>query len=69
MNACGDYLFANNEQFDSFLSESLGQNDAFYLDLKSKHFISDRNLEDVINFLAIKFRRVNPFFETSHPCT
>lgn len=61
VNVCGDHVFATNQQLDSILSTTIDPGDPFYLELKSKHFICDRNLEDVINFLAIKFRSKKSF--------
>ena len=61
VNVCGDFIFASSGQMDALLSESLKPTDPFYLELKSKHFICDRNLADVVNLLAIKLRTKKAF--------
>lgn len=61
VNICGDYVTVSTTQFESLLSGSLEPTDPLYLNLKSKHFICDRNLADVVNLLAIKFRSKKAF--------
>jgi 2-iminoacetate synthase ThiH len=55
-NDVGEFEFLTNNDFENFVSEKLDKNSDVFLNLKSKQFLTDTNIEEVTNMLATKFR-------------
>jgi len=60
-NEVGEHLYLSNEQFDEFVNHQLDVNSEVYNNLKSKQIIADKNIGDVVNMLATKFRTKKNF--------
>lgn len=61
VNEVGEHLFVTKEQFDDFINYGLSPTSATFLDLKSKHFLTDTELTPVIEMLAVKYRTKKAF--------
>jgi len=55
-NDIGEYYFLKHNVFDSFINKSLALNSEEFFDLKSKGFIYNNYLPDIIEMLSTKFR-------------
>jgi uncharacterized protein len=60
-NEVGEHLYLSNQQFDEFVNHELDINSQVYNNLKSKQIIADKNIDDVVNMLATKFRTKKNF--------
>ena len=56
VNQAGEFIFISSEDFNSFINGSLDTESRIFLDLKSKHFITDTDKETPIDLLATKLR-------------
>jgi len=56
VNQAGEFIFISSEDFNSFINGSLDTEGQIFLDLKSKHFVSDTDKETAIDLLATKLR-------------
>ena len=63
VNEVGEYYFIETHDFEKLTNYSLKPNDTIFLDLKSKHFIAQDNIDDVIKLLATKFRTKKGFMQ------
>ena len=61
VNQAGEFIFISPEDFNSFINESLDTESQIFLDLKSKHFVSDTDKETAIDLLATKLRTRKAF--------
>ena len=60
-NEVGEHLYLTHEQFDDFINHKLNENSETFNNLKSKQIIADKNIDDVVDMLAIKFRTKKNF--------
>ncbi|MCF6366589.1 MAG: His-Xaa-Ser system radical SAM maturase HxsB [Bacteroidales bacterium] len=60
-NEVGEHLYLSNKQFDEFVNHKLDLSSQVYNNLKSKQIIADKNIDDVVNMLATKFRTKKNF--------
>jgi len=56
VNECGDYLFIDNDSFETLTLRNEINTRELFGELKSKHFICTRNLADNIEMIATKYR-------------
>ncbi len=63
VNQAGEFIFISSKDFNSFINESLNTASHIFLDLKSKHFVSDSDQETAINLLATKLRTRKAFLK------
>ena len=56
VNQAGEFIFISSEDFNSFINGSLDTESQIFLDLKSKHFVTDTDKETAIDLLATKLR-------------
>jgi len=56
VNQAGEFIFISSEDFNSFINGSLNTEGQIFLDLKSKHFVTDTDKETAIDLLATKLR-------------
>jgi len=56
VNQAGEFIFISSEDFNSFINELLDTESQIFLDLKSKHFVTDTDKETTIDLLATKLR-------------
>lgn len=56
VNQAGEFIFISSEDFNSFINGSLDTESQTFLDLKSKHFLTDTDKETAIDLLATKLR-------------
>ena len=61
VNEAGEHLFLTREQFNDYVGYSLSPTSTAFLDLKSKHFLTDTELAPVIEMLAVKYRTKKAF--------
>lgn len=61
VNQAGEFIFISTEDFNSFINESLDTESQIFLDLKSRHFVSDTDKETAIDLLATKLRTRKAF--------
>jgi His-Xaa-Ser system radical SAM maturase HxsB len=61
VNETGDFQFLPTELFDQLISYRLDHRSAEFLDLKGKHFVTDTEIEPVIELLATKYRTRKAF--------
>jgi uncharacterized protein len=59
----GEFIFISSEDFNSFLNGALDIESRIFLDLKSKHFVTDTDKETLIDLLATKLRTRKRFLE------
>ena len=60
-NEVGDYHFISENDFDLFTRKTLDKKSKLYLDLKSKGFLYDGYLPNIIDLTATKYRTKNKF--------
>lgn len=63
VNQGGEFLFISSEDFGLFINGALNKKSEIFLDLKSKHFLTDIDLETPINLLATKLRTKKGFLK------
>jgi len=56
VNQAGEFIFISSQDFDSFINGLLGTKSQIFLDLKSKHFVTDTDKQRAIDLLATKLR-------------
>jgi His-Xaa-Ser system radical SAM maturase HxsB len=56
VNEVGEYLFLNNDEFNSFVTHALDQSSDVYYNLKSKHFLFDSDSAAPFELLVAKYR-------------
>lgn len=61
VNQAGEWLFVKSDDFNRFIQDELLPSDEVFLNLKAKHFITDTDIEPVIDMLAIKYRSKKGF--------
>lgn len=61
VNEAGEFLFLSKEDFNNMISYKLSTTSEIFLDLKSKHFLTDTEIEPVIKMLATKYRTKKSF--------
>ena len=61
VNEAGEFLFLPKEEFNNMISYKLDPKSEIFLDLKSKHFLTDTEIEPVIKMLATKYRTKKSF--------
>lgn len=61
VNQGGDFLIIKNGDFDRFVNYNLQRDEAIYLDLKSKHFLYEDNIELPVQLLATQYRTKKSF--------
>ena len=61
VNQGGDFLIIKNGDFDRFVNYRLQRDEAIYLDLKSKHFLYEDNIELPVQLLATQYRTKKSF--------
>jgi len=69
VNEVGEFLFLPNKEFKNLLSYKMNPQCETFLDLKSKHILTDTEIEPVIKMLATKYRTKKSFlynFTTLH---
>jgi len=62
-NEVGEYIFLTSDQFDKFIHYELNPSDKTFLDLKSKHTLSDTEIDPVVSMLATKYRTKKSFLD------
>ena len=60
-NESGEFHFLSENDFNKFIKKRLGQQSETFLDLKSKNFLYDDNLSNIIDKEATKYRTKNKF--------
>jgi len=60
-NEVGEHLYLSYEKFEKFVNHKLKPKDKKYNNLKSKQIIADKNINNVVEMLAIKFRTKKNF--------
>ena len=55
-NDVGEYIFLNNDDFQSFVDGTMNTSSDTFFNIESKHIATTDKVEDVINMLATKFR-------------
>lgn len=60
-NEVGDHHFLPHETFNSFIKKELDNKSQHFMDLKSKNFLYDGSLSNVIEILATQYRTKNQF--------
>jgi His-Xaa-Ser system radical SAM maturase HxsB len=63
VNEVGEYYFIKSEDFERFINYSLSKEETLFLDLKSKHFLTDTNIELPVRLLATKYRTKRGFLK------
>lgn len=61
VNEAGEFLFSSKEEFNNMILYRLDTKSEIFLDLKSKHFLTDTEIEPVIKMLATKYRTKKSF--------
>ena len=61
VNEAGEFLFTSKKEFSDMISYRLDTKSEIFLDLKSKHFLTDTEIEQVIKMLATKYRTKKSF--------
>jgi His-Xaa-Ser system radical SAM maturase HxsB len=61
VNEAGEYYFLSPNEWNNFITLGVRQNTSLFLDLKSKHFLTDTSIPPVINLLATKYRTKKGF--------
>ena len=61
VNEVGEFLFLSKENFSNMISYKLDTANNIFLDLKSKHLLTDTEIEPVIKMLATKYRTKKSF--------
>ncbi len=61
VNEAGEYFFLSNQDCKKFVEYNLDKTEHLFLDLKSKHFLTDTNIEQPIKLLATKYRTKKGF--------
>jgi uncharacterized protein len=56
VNQAGEFIFISSEDFNSFIIGSLDTKSQTFLDLKSKHFVTDTDKDTTVDLLATKLR-------------
>jgi len=60
-NEVGEFLFLPSDIFNKFVSYSLDTHTKEFFDLKSKHVVADKDIEFIIEALAVKYRTKKKF--------
>ena len=55
-NDVGEYIFLENEDFESFINGNLDETSELFFDIASKQIATTDKVEDVVSMLATKFR-------------
>lgn len=63
VNESGEYIYLAPRLFEDFINYKLTPDMDIFLDLKSKNFVTDTELEPVIDLLAIKYRSKKAFLK------
>jgi len=63
VNQAGEFTFICSEDFNLFINGSLDIESQVFLDLKSKHFVTDTDKETLIDLLATKLRTRKGFLK------
>jgi His-Xaa-Ser system radical SAM maturase HxsB len=63
VNEVGEYEVLHPEDFQQFVSHSLGRTNPFYARLKAKHFLSDASSSALMEVLASKYRTKKSFLD------
>ncbi len=61
VNEVGEFLFLTKEEFKNMISYKLNPASEMFLNLKSKHILTDTEIEPVIKMLATKYRTKKSF--------
>ena len=64
-NEVGDFAILSNKTFEEFIQKKLNKNQDEFLNLKSKNFLYDQNLSNIIEVLSTKYRTKNKFLYDS----
>ena len=62
-NESGEYSFIKTSDFDNLINYKLTANSSTFLNLKGKHFITDTDIEPIIDMLAVKYRSKKAFLK------
>jgi uncharacterized protein len=62
-NTVGEYLFLDARDFEQLVARNLSPPSSAYLDLKAKHFLTDRSSTVALELLATKYRTKRRFFQ------
>ena len=63
VNQVGEFIFISSENFNFFINGALDIESPIFLDLKSKHFVTDTDKETPIDLLATKLRTRKGFLK------
>jgi His-Xaa-Ser system radical SAM maturase HxsB len=63
VNQTGEFIFISSEDFSLFVNEALDNASLPFLDLKSKHFVTDTGEETPVRLLATKLRTKKGFLK------
>ena len=55
-NEVGEFLFLNNKEFNDYVNNELNSDSNVFFNLKSKQFLADTDVNEVIDMLAVKYR-------------
>ncbi len=61
VNEVGEYIFLTGENFGKLVNYALDPKSSTFLDLKSKHILTDTSIASAIDMLAIKYRTKKAF--------
>lgn len=62
-NTVGEYLFLGAREFEQVVGKTLPTTTSAYLDLKAKHFLTDRSSTVALELLATKYRTKKSFLD------
>ncbi|MCX5782728.1 MAG: His-Xaa-Ser system radical SAM maturase HxsB [Elusimicrobia bacterium] len=62
-NEVGEYIFLDKSTFDDLRTGNLSKDSKVFMDLKSQHFLTDTEVDPVIDLLAVKYRTKKSFLE------
>jgi len=63
VNDVGEFIFSDVNNFERLITYDLDSGCQFFLDLKGKHFLTDTNIEPVVDLLATKYRTKKAFLK------
>lgn len=63
VNEVGEYLFIKAQDFNELINYELNPYSEIFLNLKGKHFLTDTDIEPVIDMLAVKYRSKKAFLK------
>ncbi len=63
VNEAGEFIFLNTNEFERLNNYRINSNSDLFLNLKSKHFVTDTELSPVVDLLATKYRTKKAFLK------